>query len=165
MLEPSESANPSTFLAWESNTNNWSLCLNMAIVVPWKVAKSYDEVVSAWYKALVRVCPPASTFAGKQVAAPTYDAPSLCWYNPPKTVKSDDKSLWVRSVNCYIPMELFTHNIWYSEFPSKTIVSRWWDPHVDGSVWKLVTRDIGSPPLVELTDYHFTYDCRYSSTK
>lgn len=65
MLEPSESANPSTFLAWESNTNNWSLCLNMAIVVPRKVAKSYDEVVSAWYKALVRVCPPASTFAGK----------------------------------------------------------------------------------------------------
>jgi len=42
----------------------------MAIDVPRKVANSYDEVVSACYKALVRVCPPASTFA-----APKYDAP------------------------------------------------------------------------------------------
>jgi len=65
----------------------------MAIVVPRKVAKSYDEVVSAWYKALVRVCPPASTFAGILFAAQQYVATSLCWFNPPKTVNSDEKSL------------------------------------------------------------------------
>jgi len=151
MLELSESANPSTFVAWESNTNNWSLCLNMSIVVPRKVAKSYDEVVSAWYKALVRVCPPASTFA-----APKYDAPSLCWYNPPRTVKSDDKSLWVRSVVKFL-LNCSRTISWYSESPSKTIVSRWWDPHVDGSVWKLANnsatnaRAVHCVPNEELT--------------
>ena len=61
-----------------------------------------------------------STFAWQIFAAPKYVAPSLCWYNPPTTVKSDDKSLWVRSVVTFL-LNCSRTIARYSSFPQKLL--------------------------------------------